>query len=100
MAEPVSCDLCGRTVPPHAHYVVMIEVFADPSMPGVSTEELEENDLEGSMNELLEEMKKMSAEELLDQVHRGFEFRICRVCQMKFLANPLGKPRETQAGKN
>jgi hypothetical protein len=100
MAERVICELCGRVVPPHAHYLVKIEVFADPTMPEILTEELEEKDLESGMKELLEEMKKMSAEELLDQVHRQFQFKICRPCQVKFLANPLGKPRQTQAGKN
>jgi hypothetical protein len=38
-------------------------------------------------------MKGMSADELQDQVHRRFEYKLCRVCQMRFLVNPLGKPR-------
>jgi hypothetical protein len=45
------------------------------------------------MKELIEQMKDMSADDLQDQVHRRFEFKLCRVCQMRFLVNPLGKPR-------
>jgi hypothetical protein len=42
----------------------------------------------------------MSDEELQDQVHRRFEYKICRQCQVKFLANPLGKPRVKGVGPN
>ena len=45
MPDRVICDLCGDTVPPHAHYVVRIDVFADPSLPPVTTDELEEDGL-------------------------------------------------------
>jgi hypothetical protein len=31
MADSLLCNLCGRKIPPHAHYLVRIEVFADPS---------------------------------------------------------------------
>jgi hypothetical protein len=48
----------------------------------------------------MEQMKHMTAEELQDQVHRRFEFKVCRACQLRFLANPLGKPRVVREGKN
>src|SRR5688572_9124034 len=38
MADRITCDLCGTAIAPHAHYIVRIDVFADPSMPPVSTE--------------------------------------------------------------
>ncbi|HEX8521260.1 MAG TPA: hypothetical protein VF669_03320 [Tepidisphaeraceae bacterium] len=100
MSERVLCDLCGTTIPPHAHYIIRMDVFADPSMPEIMTEDLEEKDLEASMQDLINQMKKMTEEELLEQVHKQFEFKICRPCQVKFIANPLGKPRETQSGRN
>ena len=54
-----------------------------------------------AMRELLEQMKDMSADELQDQVHRRFEFKLCRTCHMRFLVNPLGKPRTPpRAGQN
>lgn len=89
----VICDLCNRPLPPHGHYIVRIDVYADPEMPAVTSEEMEEADYHAAMKELMEQMKGMSADELQDQVHRRFEFRLCRACQMRFLANPLGKPR-------
>jgi hypothetical protein len=93
MAQRVRCDQCNRLIPPHAHYVVRIDVFADPTMPQMSTEELEEMDSDETFRKLIEQMKLMTEEELQDQVHRRFEFKLCPKCQREFLVNPLGKPR-------
>jgi hypothetical protein len=100
MAERVICELCGRATPTRASYVVKIDVYADPSTPPMSTEELEATDFDQTFADLIEEMKHLSADDLQDDVHRRFEYRICRPCQRRFLANPLGKPRETQDGAN
>ena len=94
------CDICGTRVAPHGHYVVRIDVFADPSVPAMTTEELEEMDLDRKFEDLLEQMKYMSADELQDQVHRRFEYKLCRSCQMEFLANPLGMPRKKGSAEN
>lgn len=77
-----------------------IDVFADPEMPPVTSEEMEEADYQQAMRELIEQMKDLSAEDLQDQVHRRLEFKLCRTCQMRFLANPLGKPRQRRMGAN
>jgi hypothetical protein len=95
MAERILCDLCDRPVSPHGHYIVKIDVYADPEMPAVTGEEMEEADYQQAMKELMEQMQGMTADELQDQVHRRFEFKLCRACQMRFLVNPLGKPRQT-----
>jgi hypothetical protein len=100
MAERVQCELCGTSVPPHAHFVVRVDVFADPSLPEMTTEELEEMDADQTFRDLIEQMRHMSAEELQDAVHRRFEYKLCAACQRRFLANPLGKPRSTRAGEN
>src|SRR3954447_7258603 len=97
MSERVVCALCGRIVPKHVSYVVRVDVFADPSIPPLSTEDLAESNFDESLDKLLEEMKQMTADDLQDGVHRRFEFRICLACQRKFLANPLGKPRDVRA---
>lgn len=94
MAQPSHCELCARTIPPHAHYIVRIDIFADPDLPQLSAEEVASSNFDAELTKLLDEMKHMSAEELQDQVHRRFEYKICRPCQLKFLANPLGKPRD------
>ena len=96
----ILCDLCDRPISPHGHYIVRIDVFADPDMPAVTSEEMAEADYQQAMNELIEQMKGMSAEELQDQVHRRMEFKLCRPCQMRFLANPLGKPRTRRVASN
>ena len=100
MGGESNCELCGRQIPPHAHYVVRIDVFADPSLPDLSAEEVAKSNFDEELKRLVEEMKHMSEEELQDQVHRRFEFKLCRPCQMRFLINPLGKPRETKTSNN
>lgn len=100
MSDRVICDLCGMAAPTGASYVVKIDVYADPTVPAMSTEELEEIDFDHTFSKLIEEMKHLSADDLQDDVHRRFEYRICRPCQRKFLANPLGKPRQTRMGEN
>ena len=100
MPQPPRCDLCGRPISPHGHYIVRIDVFADPNMPPMTTEEMEDTDYQSAMAELLEQMADMSADELLEQVHQRLEFKLCRACQIRFLVNPLGKPRERRAAPN
>ena len=80
--------------------MVRIDVFADPSVPAIQTEDLEEMDAEGSIAGLIEQMKSMSADDLQDGVHRRFEYRLCGDCQRLYLANPLGKPRHRKPGEN
>ena len=100
MGGESNCELCGRVIPPHQHYVVRIDVFADPSLPELSAEDVAKLNFDQELAKLVEEMKHMSEEELADQVHRRFEYKICRPCQIKFLANPLGKPRVKGLGPN
>jgi hypothetical protein len=96
----LTCELCGDEIRPHGHYIVRIDVFADPSLPAMDSQELQKHDYEKTMQDLLEEMKHLSADDLQDQVHRRFEYRICRGCQARFLANPLGLPRERKERRN
>jgi hypothetical protein len=56
----------------------------------MSTEEMEEMELDQTMRNLIEQMKHMTADELQDQVARRFEYRLCRPCQMEYLVDPLG----------
>ena len=100
MSEPIVCDLCGRETEFHESYVVRVEVFADPTLPQATSEELAAIDFDQTCADLLEQMKHMTADDLQDDVHRHFEYRLCRPCQRGFLANPLGKPRRVRAGTN
>jgi hypothetical protein len=69
-------------------------------MPPTTAEELAAADFDETMAALLEQMKHLTADQLQDDVHRRFEYRLCRPCQRGFLLNPLGKPRELRAGRN
>jgi hypothetical protein len=100
MPDRVLCDLCDRGLPKHASYVVRIDVYADPTTPNLSTEDLEETNFDETLDKLMDEMKGMTAEDLQDTVHRRFEYRLCPACHRRFLANPLGKPREIRTGTN
>ena len=101
MSDRVICDLCDRQLLKHASYIVRMDVFADPSMPPISSEELEETDFDEALDKLLAEAKDMTADDLQDGVHRRFEFRLCPACHRRFLANPMGKPRgDVRAGEN
>lgn len=82
----------------HDSYVVRIEVFADPSVPPANTDSMP--DASGEMQKLLKQMAKMSRDELQDQVHRSFEYRLCGKCQPLYLANPLAKPRRQKPSHN
>jgi hypothetical protein len=100
MPQRVRCDRCNALIPPHAHYVVRIDVFADPSLPEMSSEDLEEMDFDETFRKLLDQMKHMTAQELEEQVHRRLEFKLCPKCQREYLLNPLGKPRRAADSRN
>ena len=92
--ETTTCRACGRNVATEASYVVRIDVFADPSMPPISSDDLQGEAGAGeTVDDLIAQLSTMSDEELQDQVHRRFEYRVCGACQKLVLANPLGLPR-------
>src|SRR5690349_10977195 len=70
MPAALKCDLCDKALVPHEHYIVRIEVLADPTMPPIQTSELEKHDYDKTMQDLLDEMKHLTADDLQDQVHR------------------------------
>ena len=92
--------MCDTILPPHGFYVVRIDLFAEPSMPAVSSDVLEEMDLDETIRRLLEQMEHMSAEEMQDQVFRRFEYAVCALCHKELLSNPLGRPRGSRTGDN
>src|SRR5436305_11918621 len=100
MAEAVACAICGNSVDIHESFIVRIDVYADPTLPQISSEELAAIDSSTEMANLLEQMQEMSADDLQDGVHRAFEYRLCAACHKNFLANPLGLPRQQRPGSN
>jgi len=101
VSTTVTCDLCGRSLPVHASFVVRIDVYADPSLPEMSGAELASFDFDAALSQVIDEAKGMTADDLQDGVHRRFEFRLCPGCHKAYLANPLGKPRgAVRSGSN
>src|SRR5436305_11451744 len=94
MSVQVLCDICHRVMDLHASYIVRIDVFADPTVPPLNTDDAQAPGFDQTLDDLMEQMKGMSTEELQDGVHRRFEYRLCPACHLRFLANPLGKPRD------
>jgi hypothetical protein len=100
MAKRSNCAMCEAILPPHGFHIVRIDVFAEPSVPPVSGDELEEMDTQATIARLIRQLERMDPGEAQDQVHRRFQYLICADCQKAMLANPLGKPRRTREGAN
>jgi hypothetical protein len=100
MPDANVCALCLNPIPPGAGYVVRIDVFADPHLPPMTTEQIAAADLNGTLAELMLQMEKMTADELQDGVHRRLEYRLCAACHKSYLANPLGMPRKVHVSSN
>ena len=100
MPDRVTCDLCDRSLPTHQSFVVRMDVFADPSVPPMSTEDLEETSFDEALEQVMDASKHLTSDDLQDGVHRRFEYRLCPRCHKRFLGNPLGKPRDLREGQN
>ncbi len=100
-ACPTKCPaISARPVGLYDSYVVRIDVFAEPSSPPISAEELQEADFSQQLADLMQQLDGVTEEQMQDDVHRRFEYRLCPACHKRFLANPLGKPRGLTAGNN
>lgn len=101
----ISCDACGKTllVDESVRYVVDIKVYAAYD-PMEITQADYEKDRSEEIRRLVEACKRMSAEELEDQVYRDFIFHLCPGCQKRYLKDPLGKgtflPAEETTGSS
>jgi len=67
--------------------VVNIEAVADPSPPNVDEEDLEK-DLRREIQQLVEDMRELSQQELLDQVYRRVTIFLCLGCYAEWIENP------------
>ena len=85
------CHRCGAQLTPGegSLYVVRIEAFADPTPPAVSTDEPIAA-ITREIDELLEQMRDMSAQELMDQVYRRLTILLCYPCYQKWIEDPTG----------
>jgi len=89
--SPIFCDRCSTQLVPGEgnFFVVNIEAVADPSPPNVDEEDLEK-DLRREIQQLVEDMRELSQQELLDQVYRRVTIFLCLQCYAKWIENPAG----------
>ena len=85
------CHRCGvgLTRGEGSFYVVRIEAFADPTPPLVSTDE-PLADIAADFERLIEQMRDMSEQELMDQVYRKLVVLLCLPCYQDWIENPTG----------
>ena len=69
--------------------MVNIEAVADPSPPNFDEEDLDK-DLRRGIQQLIEDMRDLSQQELLDQVYRRVTIFLCLRCYSKWIENPTG----------
>ena len=83
------CLRCGRQLTPGEgnFYVVRIEAFADPTPPNVKLDDWPA-DPGAEIDRLIETMKGMSEQELMDQVHRRLTIHLCGTCYPSWIDNP------------
>jgi hypothetical protein len=85
------CHRCGVLLAPGegSFYVVRIEAFADPTPPDIDpTESLA--DLSAEWERLLDQMRDMSEQELMDQVYRRVNLQLCTGCYRQRIEDPVG----------
>ena len=69
--------------------MINIEAVADPSPPTIDEEDLDK-DVRKEIQQLVEEMRELSQQELLDQVYRRVTIFLCFPCYAKWIENPAG----------
>ena len=86
-----TCDMCGKTLPADedTRYVVKIEVYAACDPMDIGPDGLQDHS--GEIEELLDEMADLDAEELEDQVYKTYRFDLCAACHAAYLKDPLGR---------
>ena len=86
---PLLCHRCGAALAPGEgnFYVVRIEAFADPTPPALTEGDLD-LDLDAEIGKLLEEMKHMTEQELMDQVYRRLTIHLCGACYRTWIEDP------------
>lgn len=84
------CQKCGKRLPKgFLKYRVKIMVYSD--FDGVIITPTDSNYKE-ELKKIMEKVKSLPANLLEEEIHREFEFIICRECKERFCANPLNLP--------
>ncbi len=83
------CHRCGASLTPGegSFYVVKIEAFADPTPPRLDTDE-PLTEISKDIDALIEQMRDLSEQELMDQVYRRVVVLLCRPCYEVWIEDP------------
>ena len=75
------CESCGKVIEkPETAFRMKIEIFADPTPPEFTGEDLE-RDYEAEMRALFEQLSKKDPKEAEDEVHEAYLFTLCAECR-------------------
>lgn len=87
------CHRCGALLTPGegSFYIVRIDAIADPSPPDLESSE-SPADLAAEWERLLDQMRDMSEQELMDQVHRRVTLQLCTACYRPWIEDPAALP--------
>ena len=85
------CDKCGRMLDADDpnRYAVRIEVFAAAAPLEIPPADLA-RDPTAEIRKLIDQLSRTDADEIEDQTYRRFRFDLCRDCQRRYLAAPMG----------
>jgi hypothetical protein len=89
--SPLFCARCAADLEPGSgiFYRVTIEAVADPTPPTIAGEELA-TDIRKRIEDLLQQMQDLSAQEAMDQVYRRLTLYLCGPCYRQWIENPTG----------
>ena len=87
------CHRCGCPLTPGEgnFYVVRIEAFADPTGPNIDLEQASRMDIAAEIERLIDELKDMTEQELMDQVYRRLTIHLCGPCYRQWIEDPARK---------
>ena len=88
-AGAIICHRCGALYVPGEplFYVVKIEAYPLPELPPLTLEDLQ-RDFDDEMARILEEVKGLSSQELMDQVYRRLILYLCPSCYGRWIDDP------------
>jgi hypothetical protein len=93
--ENVICHRCGAILTPGDgnFYVVRIEALADPSPPRDDPAD-SAADLAAEWEQIVDVVRELSAQELMDQVYRRVMLHLCNNCYRRWIEDPTASPKD------
>ncbi len=83
------CHRCGALMQEKGplFFMVNIEAYPLPDMLPMDPRDIE-GDLKSYIEQLMDEMRGLSEQELLDQVYRRLSILLCPICYHQWIENP------------